>query len=844
MEPAAFEARGLTEEAAKALLLSVGPNALPKGRTRTLADIVMENAREPMFMLMLSAAALYLLLGDVGEGLFLIATAGVAISVVVVQEVRSERALEALKELAQPMARVVRDGVERAIPARELAPSDVVLVGEGERMPADALLMAGDALTIDESALTGESAPVAKRHAQPGDDFDAAPISALGANPFLFAGTLIVRGQGVAVVARTGPRSALGRIGKALAEIEAEPTPLQKSAGRIVALLGAFALGFCALIAIAYGLLRADWAGGMLAGITVAISLIPEEFPMALAVFMALGAWRLASHRVLVRRSAVIETLGAATFLCVDKTGTLTENRMRVAKLWSETRDIDIDEAAPRRDPAAAALLKGARLASAPRPIDPMDKALDALVGAPSESDFRLVRSWPLKPGRMAFVQAWRTAGAGLRLAAKGAPEAVFKLCRLDEAESARLHEVLARFAQQGLRVLGVASAEVEAPVEDPGQARFQFMGFVGFIDPLRQDARAALEEAKRAGIKVAMITGDHPETALAIAAAAGIDVSAGALLGEEVSRLPFPTLRERVRSVRVFARVTPEQKLLLVEALKADGEVVAMTGDGVNDAPALEAAHIGIAMGKRGTDVAREAADLVLLDDSFASIVAGVRLGRRIFANLRNALTYITAVHVPIAGLALGPILLGLPPLFYPMHVVLLELAIDPTCALVFESERSEVRAMQAPPRGRDETLFGPYEVGLSALQGIFLLISVLWLYVWALQGYPEAHARGAAFISLTLGNLALALANSISSGDIFAPHRRAYWVIAALIGGALLAVFTAPPLSAMFRVAPPPATLLVPALGLAAAAGALAAALKGSSRWRRGWRAAGSSR
>jgi Ca2+-transporting ATPase len=378
---------------------------------------------------------------------------------------------------------------------------------------------------VDESALTGESAPVAKRFANPGDGFSAHTSPTPDTSPFLFAGTLIVRGQGTARVGRTGARSALGRIGAALAEIKHEPTPLQKSAGGLVALLGAIALGFCAVIALAYGLLRHEWAQGALAGITFAIALIPEEFPMVLAVFLALGAWRLAAHRVLVRRSPVIEALGGATLLCVDKTGTLTENRMRVARLWSDAFDIEIDAATSQAKEEARELLRVARLASALRPVDPMDRALDQLIGASLLAARDFEQSWPLKPERMAFIQAWRT-NDGVILAAKGAPEAIFALCGLAPDAHGRLNAIVEGFAASGLRVLGVASALTPQVPDDPGGASFRFKGLIGFVDPLRADARAALQEARRGGVKVAMITGDHPATALAIARDAGIDIN------------------------------------------------------------------------------------------------------------------------------------------------------------------------------------------------------------------------------------------------------------------------------------------------------------------------------
>jgi Ca2+-transporting ATPase len=828
MEPSA---QGLTEAEARRRLSEFGPNEMPYSGRRSLGAIALETMREAMFLLLVGAAVLYLVLGDLGEGLFLVAGAFATVGLVIAQEARSERALAALRELAQPQARVIRDGAEGRIPARELVPGDLLLIGEGERMPADGRLVGGDVLSVDESALTGESAPVTKQPSAASSTKAAEARPGAEGGPDLFGGTLVVRGQGVVEVGATGTRSALGQIGAALAAIGHEPTPMQQTAGRLVGLLGALALVFCGVVAVAYGLLRGNWIEGVLAGVTVAIALIPEEFPMVLAVFLALGAWRLARHQVLVRRSAVIETLGGASVLCVDKTGTLTENHMRVARLWTSTGDLILDGDTPTG--ASAELLRVAALASAVRPVDPMDKAVRALsaasdLGSDIEGEPR--RAWPLRPERLAVVQLWRERDGAYVAAAKGAPEAIFRLCRMSPAQTDRLHEVIHEYAAAGLRVLGVASARGDGEfLQDPADVHFDFSGLVGFIDPLRADVPAALAEARGAGIKVVMITGDHPATALAIARAAGLETEAGALTGADLEALSLEALRERLRRVTVFARIVPDQKLRLVEALKAEGEVVAMTGDGVNDAPALEAAHIGIAMGRKGADVAREAADLILLDDSFASIVGGVRLGRRIFRNLRRALTYVTAIHVPIAGLALAPILMGLPPLLFPMHVVLLELVIDPTCSLVFEAEPSESAAMRRPPRRRDEALFGPRQIVLALAQGAGILAGVLALYAWALQsGVGEGAARGAAFVALVFGNLTLALADSASSGRLFAPHRRTYWLIVAAVTTVMTAILGLPPLSELFDLVRPSGGLLALAVAVALLTGGWPAALR----------------
>ncbi len=812
---------GLTEEEARRGLLLWGPNALPTLARRNAGRIVFETLREPMFLLLLAAASLYLVLGDFGEGVFLLLGACAAIGLVILQETRSERALAALRELAQPQARIVRGGIERLMPAADVVPGDILLVDEGDRICADAVLIAGEPLSVDESTLTGESAPVAKRLAADGERFDQTTAPSHEPSPLLFSGTLVVRGQGLARVTHTGQHSALGSIGRSLAAIQDEPTPLQRSAGRLVAMLGFLALAFCGLVVLAFGVLRGDWVAGALAGITTAIALVPEEFPMVLAVFLALGAWRLAAHKVLVRRSAVIETLGSASVLCVDKTGTLTKNQMRLAQVWTRHGVEDVGKA---MSGGARELIEAARLASNVRAIDPMDRgvheAATALALAPVAQ--RLRRSWPLRASRMAVVQLWSHDTEWIA-AAKGAPEAVFRLCRLDATETNCAHVAVEQFAEAGLRVLGVARwcGVGDFPAE-PEDAAFEYLGLIGFVDPLREDVPKALDEARDAGIRIIMITGDHPATARAIAKAAGIDVRPGVMSGAELAHLTFPTLREHMRRGCVFARVAPQQKLLIVEALKANGEVVAMTGDGVNDAPALEAAHIGVAMGRKGTDVAREAADLVLLDDGFASIVGGVRMGRRIFANLRKALIYITAIHVPIAGLALLPILLGLPQLLFPMHVVLLELAIDPICALAFESEHSTKTAMKRGPRRSDEALFGFGQLLMALTQGAIILVGVLILYLLSVHDIGAEQARGAAFIALVVANLSLALVDAAGDeGRVLDPDRRIYWIIAAALLTMLVLVVATPFLAAIFHLAPPPALYILVALGVGLVSG-----------------------
>ena len=815
---------GLTEEQAASRLASYGRNVIHEPRSRTVRDIALGTLREPMFLLLLAAAALYLAIGDLAEGIFLSCGALLSLGLVIVQEVRSERALRALNALAEPRARVIRKGTARSIPSSELVPGDIIIVGEGSRVPADSLLIDGDALEIDESALTGESIPRTKRPTGEAAAFLELQPAGEELSSSLFAATLIVRGQGVARIVRTGSATQVGRIGVELGQAVEAPTLVQRDVRRLIGIIGILAIAFCLLVAAVYGVLRNDWLAGALSGLTLAISLVPEEFPMVLTIFMALGALRLARHNVLVRRSAVIETLGATTLLCVDKTGTLTENRMSLRYAWQSGQRFDLASGETRN---AERVLRAAQLASAPRPHDPMDVAVHNACGTLAEGN--PIRSYPLHPDFLAFVQVWPAPDGGVIYAAKGAHETILPLCDEAEGAEAAAHDLGAL----GLRVLAVATARfTQDPNLAPMHVRYQLQGLLGFEDPVRSDVPEALAEARRAGIEVVMITGDFPETALASAKAAGLAATSGVITGSDLAKVEKVPI-----DARIFARILPDQKLKLVKAFKEAGHVTAMTGDGINDAPALAAADIGIAMGQRGTDVAREAADLILLDDRFASIVHGIALGRRIFANLRRAMTYITAVHIPVAGLALLPILLGLPPMLYPMHLVLLELLIDPLCSIVFEGEPSEADSMRKPPRAREEKIFGARELRLAIVQGAVLLASVFSFYAWLTSGVADEEvARAAAFLALITGHLSLALAERSSGGaPIFSRTQLVFWSIATgatiIVGAAL----TVPFFLEILRFAPPPPPILALSLMVGLLSGgwyAGAARLKKSDR------------
>lgn len=777
---------GLSQAEAGLRLKNEGYNELPRPDRRTPWRIVADVLREPMLALLLGGGVIYLLLGELQEALILLVFAAMSIVITVIQEARTERVLEALRDLTSPRALVIRDSIRKRVAGREVVRGDFVVLAEGDRVPADAVLVEGHDVQADESLLTGESVPVRKhpassvitdiRHRPGGDD-----------QPFVYSGSLIVRGGGIAEVVATGPRSEIGKIGQSLQGLETEPPRLKLQTAHLVRLSMVGAAIVSSLAVLLYGTLRGGWLDALLAGITIGMSMLPEEFTVVLTVFMTMGAWRISKARVLTRRAASIETLGSTTVLCTDKTGTLTENRMSVAELrLPDGRIFGTRNAAARAIPTEfRELAAHGLLASAAEPFDPMEKALQEFVRERLDAaqvmprpGWKLVYGYGLRPDLLAMSQLWQTDTGKdeFIVATKGAPEAVAQLCGLGAAEMSALRQSVDAMAAEGLRILGVAKAEQHGKRFPNAQHEFsfEFLGLLGLADPLRPGVPDAIRECRSAGIRVVMVTGDYPATACAIARQAGIDAT-DVLTGTDIGALDDSTLAHRAKTVGVFARIMPEQKLRLVQALKADGEIVAMTGDGVNDAPSLKAAHIGVAMGGRGTDVAREASAIVLLDDDFGSIVTAVRLGRRIYDNLRKAMGFIVAVHVPIAGLALLPLVLGLPIIFGPVHIAFLEMVIDPVCALVFEAETEERDVMQRPPRAPETPLFSWPLIAWSLLQGALALFFVATVFLTALYGgMPHDEARAITFFSLVMSIISLILINRSFSTSLVSAFRR----------------------------------------------------------------------
>ncbi len=811
-EPAPAPLQGLSDQDVSDSLKQYGYNELPSQKKRNIFVIFFNVVKEPMLLLLIGCGAVYFFLGEQKDALMLLSFVFVVVGITFYQERKTERTLEALRDLSSPRALVIRDGRQKRIAGREVVMDDIIILVEGDRVPADATILTCSNLSIDESLLTGESIPVRKAEwdgkelvKKPGGD-DL---------PFVYSGTMVVQGRGMARVSAIGARTEMGKIGKTLQAIKEENTLLQMEMGRIVKQFSIAGGILCVLVIVIYSLTKANWLQGILAGLTLSMAMLPEEFPVVLIIFMTLGAWRISKNRVLTRRTTAIETLGAATVLCTDKTGTLTHNTMQLKMLCANSEYFSIDKSRTTSLPETVHdVMEYGILASQKDPFDPIEKEVKNvgehyLSGSEHlHKNWSLVKEYPLSKQLLALSHVWESPDRKhYIIAAKGSPEAIADLCHLKDNELSRMNTCIEQMAGKGLRILGVAKASFQKTSlpEIQHDFKFEFAGLLGFIDPVRETVPASIAEAHHAGMRVIMITGDYPGTAKHIAQSIGLKNPEEYLTGTDIETLDPAQLRDKIRTVNVFARVVPEQKLAIVEALKNNGEIVAMTGDGVNDAPALKAANIGIAMGERGTDVAREASALVLLNDDFSSIVQAVKLGRRIFDNLKKAIAYIFAIHVPIAGMSFLPVLFQLPVVLLPAHIAFLELIIDPACSTVFEACPEEANIMDRPPRKLKESLFNKRSFFFSLLQGISVLAVVFAIFITALHiRKSELEARTLAFATLVFANIMLIITNlswSKNMPDILKKHNTALGgvVIAAL--AALGLVLYVAPLRSLFH-------------------------------------------
>ncbi len=811
---------GLTSKQAKKLQEQYGKNELTPRKKGSFFRKIWHVVSEPMFLLLIVAATIYFILGEPRDGgVMLVFVVGI-ISIDVLQEWKTDKTLNALKDLSAPHITVLRDGKEKMIASEDLVPGDVMLIAEGVKIPADGRIIRASDLCIDESSLTGEAEGVWKvteDQRQSSDDY--------WRKDYCYAGTLVIQGSAVVLVDRIGAQTEYGKIGANVVSVPDTPTPLQKQTGKLVKFCGGIAGVLFVLVgAITYfnipdHVFRDRIIESILSGITLAMAMIPEEFPVILTVFLSMGAWRLAQKQSLVRKLPSVETLGAVSVLCVDKTGTITMNQMTVRDTWAVDGN---------RQSLAEVMGMGCEVDA----YDPMEKAMLAYcetLNISKEQLFggELVTEYPFTNETKIMGHVWKQRD-GILVAAKGSPESILTLCALTKEEYQTAKEKLNEMSKQGLRVIAVAKMHVAEEKVIPAaltDCSLILCGLVGLADPPRESVKADIQECVKAGVRVVMITGDNGITASSIAKQVGMPNYERIITGEQLNKMSDETLRERVKDVSVFSRLVPEHKMRIVKAFKENGEVVAMTGDGVNDAPALKYADIGIAMGKRGSEVSREAADLILLDDNFSTIVHTIRNGRRIYDNIRKAVGYVLTIHIPIALASLLAPLLNIAPaslMLLPLHVVLLELVIDPTCSVVLERQPAEHNIMERKPRNPKEKILTAGIFFKSVTQGLVIFAACFGTYFSFLQrtaNAPLARTMGIAVILLS--NLLLVQVNSshtdfaIQSFFYLVKDKVMWLVNLGAVGGLLLILYT--PLCEFLKLAPLSAGQLLLTAGIA---------------------------
>jgi P-type Ca2+ transporter type 2C len=790
--------QGLTDAAVAKSLAENGQNILAAKTGSHLFATIKEVVSEPMFLLLLVACGLYLALGEMAEAITLAVALLFVSGISIYQTMRSDQALGALRDLTQPKTKVWRNGNLETIAVEDIVVGDAVMVAEGERIPADGAILDSNDFSLDESILTGESVSVTKAR---GDH--------------VFAGTSSTTGSAEINITAVGLQTALGKIGKSIESISSEKTPLQLQVNRFV--MNMAWIGLAAfLIVFGFNYFRSrDWVTALLFGLTLAMSILPEEIPVAFSSFMALGAARLSRMGVLTKQPQTVESLGSATVICADKTGTITKNGMTVRSVYDGvTESLEVLDPSKKISDSARQVLAFARWASETEPFDPMEKAI---VSANLEVDPNMavpapiIHEYPLAGTPPMMTHVRRSTNGEIIVAGKGALEHVLAVCHPESKIAERIRNVTKELSDKGYRVLGVArgaQASTNYPLNQD-DFNWTFLGLVALENPPKENAGAVVRAFVEAGIRVKMITGDYPETAQAIARQVGLPDAESFVTGDLIMAMTEPELQLEVSKTAVFARMFPEAKLRVVQALKKNGEVVAMTGDGVNDGPALKAAHIGVAMGHRGSEVARQAASLVLVNDDLGSMVDAVAQGRRIYQNFKKAVSYVVSIHIPIVLTVAVPLLANWPiaNLFSPIHVIFLELVMGPTCSIAFENEPAEEGQMRQPPRALTATLFAGSELGRSITQGLGIALAVLTVYGFAMQrGEPESVVRTLAFSTLVIANILLTLVNRSFTLSIFQTIRipnPTLWLMLGLTFALLLATLFLDPAQHLFGFA-----------------------------------------
>lgn len=747
--------KGLTEAQLKTSRNQFGYNEVDHQEKDQWYHLLLDILKEPMLLLLIAVAAIYLIVGNISEAVFMIAAIVAVTAISFYQDNRSKKALQELEKLNEPLSTVIRDGKFMHIPTRELAVGDLCVIEEGKMLNADGRIVHSNDFSVNESSLTGESFSVFK--------------SSTSEDPQVYSGTLAVSGLAVFEVEKIGRETQLGKIGHSIHSINEERSPLYLQINRFVKNMAIFGTLIFLMVCIYSYVKTQNILDSLLSGLTMAMSVLPEEIPVAFTTFMALGAWKLMREGIIIKRSSVVETLGSTTVICTDKTGTITENSMQLQALY----DFKTNQIYQEQDfklPEISSLIAYAMWSSEPVPFDPMEKTLHRIYQETHPKDertnFQMIHECPLdgKPPMMTHI--FENPSGERIIAAKGAPEAILEVSDLPENQKAMLREKILEFGKKGLRVLGVAKAQFDGDnfPEKQQDFNFEFLGFTVFYDPPKKDIKEVFRKIDEAGIKVKIITGDHADTTQAIAQQAGISHLGTAVNGSEIVACSDHELQELSQQTTLFTRMFPEAKLAVINALKRNDEVVAMLGDGVNDAPALKAAHIGVAMGNKGTEIAKAAASLVITNDDLGKLITGIAAGRRIYTNIKKAIQYIISIHIPIILTVSLPLFLGwiYPQIFTPVHVIFLELIMGPTCSIVYENEPLEKNAMQQKPRKMTDTFLNGKELSISIIQGLMITLGVLGAYQYTVQmGGSEEKTRAVVFTTLIFANIFLSYVN-----------------------------------------------------------------------------------
>jgi Ca2+-transporting ATPase len=791
-----YKSYGLTSAQVLEARVKYGRNEVEKARNYFLASLK-DVVKEPMFLLLLVAALIYFLTGKTGDGVFMAVAIVLVTGISLHQESRSRNALAALKSLTQPTCAVIRDGERIEIIREDIVVGDYMIVEEGTSIPADGIIIQSNDFSVNESILTGESLPVSK--------------SKSGENNVVFQGTSVVGGLAICKVESIGVATALGKIGKSLESIEEEETPLQKQIGNFVKEM---ALVGTAVFLVVWGInfIRSqEVLTSLLKALTLAMSILPEEIPVAFTTFMALGTWRLMKLGIIVKQTKTVETLGSATVICTDKTGTITENKMSLASVFTlSSKTISTTE---NIGEAEKDLITLAMWASEPIPFDPMEVALhDAykkFVQEDERPSYEMIHEYPLS-GRPPMMTHVFQNGSGQRIiAAKGAPEAMMQVSELTKDEMNGLNDAFVTLTKEGFRVLGVGVSSFEGlPFPSTQQElKFVFKGLVAFYDPPKKNITEVFEAFYTAGIAVKIITGDNAATTSTIARQINFQGFEKTMSGEELLNMSETEINQKVMDVNIFTRMFPDAKLKILNALKANGQIVAMTGDGVNDGKALKAAHIGIAMGKKGSEIAKEVSSLVITDDDLAKMLDAVAMGRKIYTNLKKAIQYIISIHIPIILTVFIPLVLGwvYPGIFSPVHVIFLELIMGPTCSIIYENEPMESNAMKQKPRPFTTTFFNWRELSTSILQGLVITCGTLFIYQYSVHhSYSEAVTRTMIFVTLITANIFLTLVNRSFYYSVLTTLKYKNNLVALIIGITLALTFSLvfiPPFTRFFE-------------------------------------------